>query len=432
MKSLTEIVVKVKAYFGGELNFFKNSGKIGLGIAVSQIAPILALPFLTRIYDPTAFGWLGIYIAASSILGIVVSGRFELSILLQENEEFAYRVRKLAEYFILAVTSVLILLVLFAGDFIVSSLAMKPIAWALFLVPFNAAVLGLIQVYIYHHNRHLRYSIIAKSKVIYSTSLIVFQLGIGLLGLTDVGLIIGFFVGTAAHALALRFQGVKSFRLKYTFNYKILVATFRENRVMLTQNAPHATINSVANNVPFFVLNRFFSEAVTGYYLMAMRLIQMPIQLVSEAISNVFSQRAVVLSKSDGQLRPFMVNLYTILALIGFTPFLVIALFGQTIFGILFGSEWVEAGLFASILSPALFLVLIVGPTSYVPIIFDEQYRAFVLGVIYAVLRLAALFIGVYFDNYYLCIMLYSLVICAMQAYYLTWYLRLAKTIQKA
>jgi O-antigen/teichoic acid export membrane protein len=427
LKSLTEIVVKVKAYFGGELNFFKNSGKMGIGIGISQVLPILALPLLTRMFDPTSFGWLGIYLAACNILGIVVTGRFELAILLQENEEFAYRVRKLCEYFILSTSTLFIALTLVLGDVLINILAMKPITWALILIPFNAAILGLIQVYTYHHNRLLKYSIIARSKVVYSTSLIGFQLGLGWMGFTETGLIIGFLVGTATHALALRFQNTPSFNVTFDISYRQLKNTFDENKIMLTRNMPHATLNSLSNNIPFFVLNRFFSEAVTGLYLMAIRLIQMPIQLISSAINNVFSQRAVELSKSNGQLRPFMLNLYTILASIGFLPFLVIALFGQDVFRILFGPEWIEAGLFASLLSPAMFLVLMVAPTTYIPIIYNQQARALNLEVIHTSSRVAALFIGVYFENYYLSVMLFSLVTCAMQAYYMSWYLRLAK-----
>ncbi|NJW55081.1 translocase, partial [Salinimicrobium sp. CDJ15-91] len=70
----------------------KNMLTLISGTSIAQLIPVAISPFLTRIYSPQDFGILGLFIAITSILGYVVNGRYELAIMLPDNDDDALNV----------------------------------------------------------------------------------------------------------------------------------------------------------------------------------------------------------------------------------------------------------------------------------------------------------------------------------------------------
>ena len=54
------------------------------GTTLAQAIPILLSPALTRLYSPESFGALGAYIAASAILIVIATGKYENALLIQK------------------------------------------------------------------------------------------------------------------------------------------------------------------------------------------------------------------------------------------------------------------------------------------------------------------------------------------------------------
>ena len=93
-------------------------------------------------------------------------------------------------------------------------------------------------------------------------------------------------------------------------------------------------------------------------------------------------------------LTPLIVKATGVLAVVGFLPFAVVIVFGPSMFGFVFGSEWVEAGIYARWVALMLFFLFINKPAiSSVPVLrIQKGYMYF--GFISAGIKIAALYLG--------------------------------------
>jgi hypothetical protein len=77
-------------------SFARNVSLLAGGTALSQVLAILVSPILTRIYMPSDFGALQIFIALMSLVVVAAAGRYEVALLLPEDEQSAIDVLAVA------------------------------------------------------------------------------------------------------------------------------------------------------------------------------------------------------------------------------------------------------------------------------------------------------------------------------------------------
>ena len=75
--------------------FNKNVLLLASGTAFAQALPIVISPILTRIYTPSDFGTLSLFIAIVSIFASIANGRYELAIMLPKKDENAVERKRL-------------------------------------------------------------------------------------------------------------------------------------------------------------------------------------------------------------------------------------------------------------------------------------------------------------------------------------------------
>ena len=83
------------------------------GNIISQSLPIAISPILTRIYTPADFGLFSILISISMIFGSISNGRYELAIMLPQNEEDAINITALGFFITLLITIILLIIIFF-------------------------------------------------------------------------------------------------------------------------------------------------------------------------------------------------------------------------------------------------------------------------------------------------------------------------------
>ena len=67
--------------------YSKNVLTLLSGTVIAQALPILFAPVLTRIFSPEEFAVYGVYIAVVMFCTVLSSGRYELAIILPEDDE---------------------------------------------------------------------------------------------------------------------------------------------------------------------------------------------------------------------------------------------------------------------------------------------------------------------------------------------------------
>ena len=66
--------------------YLKNILVLSSGVGISQLIPLIALPFLTRYYSPYDFGILAIFLALTQLIAISSTLRLEMAVVLPKND----------------------------------------------------------------------------------------------------------------------------------------------------------------------------------------------------------------------------------------------------------------------------------------------------------------------------------------------------------
>ena len=187
-------------------------------------------------------------------------------------------------------------------------------------------------------------------------------------------------------------------------------------------------LNNLSGAFPVFILSAYFSTAIAGFYTFGYMILYRPVNLVANAFYQVMFQRFVEKKHDNSSIAPevklFLKRTIQLLLL----PFIVMGVFFPEIFAFLFDDKWIEAGRYAQIILPWIFMVSLVMPLSFIPDLYKKQRVAMIIDGVKLVARLVALMVGVIMENVYIGLALYSGLSTIIIGYSLFWYLQLVKT----
>ncbi len=335
--------------------FTKNVLILMTGTAIAQAIPIAISPILTRIYTPEDFGVFALYLAVVSVFNVIATGRYELAIMLPEEDGDAANIVLLSILIAVVVSFFSLIVVFFFNNEISLFLGNPEISGWLYFVPISIFFSGVYQSLKYWNNRNRQYRRMGKSNVLQTSSASITQVGLGLLLFRVGGLITGNLLGLFSGICLLAKPTRDSFfKKKYKLQIEAVITNARQYKKFPLYSSFGALLNSAASQIPVFIISKFFGAASTGFYSMAFKILNKPLTLISGAISKVLFQRVSILHHNNPELlRPFILKIFIILTTV-VVPFVVVFfLYGTQIFAWLFGSNWAVAGNYASILSIA-------------------------------------------------------------------------------
>lgn len=335
------------------------------GTSLAQVIPIAVSPILTRLYSPDQFGVFAIYIAMISIVGVIITGRYEQAIHLPSKESDAFHVTALSIGISIALSAILMILILIFSELIIKWIGGAALRPWLYLIPVSTLMIGVYQALSYWSNRKSKYKRLAISRTAQSGSSTLAQLGIGYAGGGMIGLqsgqIIGQIIATNVlirqiwceeknTILILKYPKMLALAKKYINFPKYLIAA--------------ACLNTAANQLPILLFATFYNISVVGYLSLTQRVMAAPLSLISNAIGDVFRQEASHAYIANKNCKEIYLKTLKRLILISFIPFLVFFFMAPRLFSIFFGENWRVAGVYAQILLPMAFLQFIVIPLS--------------------------------------------------------------------
>ena len=171
--------------------FSQNVLTLMTGTTLSQAIPIAISPILTRIYKPEDFGIYAIFVAIITILGSVVSGRYELAIMLPKSDEEAINIFSLGIIITLSMTLLTTMLVIIFNDSIIIMLNNQVMKFWLYLVPVSILLSGCHNLLIYFNNRLKDFNRLSNALIIRSSASAFVQLTVGFVKQGSAGLICG-------------------------------------------------------------------------------------------------------------------------------------------------------------------------------------------------------------------------------------------------
>ncbi|MDA3821220.1 MAG: oligosaccharide flippase family protein, partial [Bacteroidales bacterium] len=131
------------------------------------------------------------FVALTAILGSIVSGRYELAIMLPEEDEDAINVAALGLLIAMVFSISLMIPTIFLNGYITNLLGNQEISFWLYFVPFIVLMSGLYNVLKYLNIRKKLYKDIASATIYRSTVSASIQLGVGYVKSGVTGLISG-------------------------------------------------------------------------------------------------------------------------------------------------------------------------------------------------------------------------------------------------
>lgn len=344
--------------------FLKNVGTLFTGTSVAQILPLVISPFLTRVYSPEEFGILAMFVAFSSVIGVISTGRYELAIIQAKSDRMAVAVFALSISIALVLAVICLCLIIFVKVFFQIDIFVKELDIWLYLVPVNVFSVGLFQSLNYWFSRKELFKDLAYYKVIQSIINVTFC--VILFAVKDfpaLGLISGYVCAQVVTALLLL---KKSGLIKFVAEVKIyqMLELGRSFKKFPIFSAPGALFNTAAIQIPVLHVSKAFELVSVGYFNFVYKIIGGPLALLSMAISQVFLQR-ITSGKSEFLYRNVLLCAMS-LFLISVPVVAITFIYGKEIFSIVFGESWGNAGELAEILVFSIAIRFIVSPLSMV------------------------------------------------------------------
>lgn len=382
------------------------------GTVVAQLLPIIIAPILTRIYTPEQFGILAIYMAVISVLTPIVNARYELAISLPKQERNALALFALTTKINLVVTGIATLIVLIFKNNIIQIFSLEDGVWIL-LLPIGLFLTGLINSFTYINNRMERFNYLAKSKVYQASSMVFMQLGLGILKFGSFGLVMGYIVGQCLSILNLnRKLSIKQKITEEKIDKELILKVSKEYNEFPKYAMITHSMESFSAQTPNLFLTKFFGAATAGYYSLTNRTISMPLSLVGKAIGDVFLSNASKLYRERGECKEIYTKTLKALAVIPIIPFTILFIWGEELFGLVFGQEWEVAGSYMRLLLPAIYLQFISSPLSHMFIIAKKIKIDLVIQIVVFILSIGAFLIGnFYFKSVEFSLVLFSIVL---------------------
>jgi len=331
------------------------------GTSIGQVIPIIAFPLLSRIYTPSHIGGYAVVFALASILGGIAGMRLEVALVTAESEDRS-KILSLIFRVMWFISLSLLGIIYLAGKsfdlitFDVSIYSLLP----LFILALLNLTFATLQ---YYNTTFENFKVNSNSRILLAGGSVLFQILGGLL--FDPSIMILFLGRIMALVLSILFlgSGLDLIKIVREGNHQSLIIIRKYYRYIVYY-WPASLIDMVAFHLPIILIGSLFNPSLVGQYSFAYRGVSIPTATIGQAISQVFFKRFTDNLESKDNPYRTLLGTWSVLAVLGFLPFLGLYLYGTSLVPFILGDKWVQAGEIASIISPMAFLMFISTPTS--------------------------------------------------------------------
>lgn len=337
----------------------------GLGQAISFFASLIT----SRLFTPYEFGILGFFGSVIGVLGVFATGKYDLGIVVVKKEEDVDKLirlcRRLLFIFGIILTVIGAFLHLFCQEL---NLNETYVAW----MPFSGLAVFLTG---YSHVLYMFYTRVKGFKVLTVARILE---SIALNGLTIAFWFIGswaLLIGLlSAQLIAIIYYTIKIKNYDKTSAGKFSYSEIAKEHIDFPKyNIFLGFLDMYQSQNVILLGTIWFNTAIIGWYAFSMRLLQVPLWLVVRPISHVFFSKASENHRNGEKILPLVKKTILTSLLLAFPFFIVLLIFGPSLFAFFFGEQWRESGLISSILSFWMLLDLVRAPIAQIPVVIGKQ-----------------------------------------------------------
>lgn len=361
-------MILIKKLFG--IQIVKNLSILVSGSILAQIIAIGFQVVLRRLYTPEDFGAFAVYMSVVGIIVTLSALRYEQAIMLPKHAYEGIRVLMLSIFLIL-ITSILLIIPFVFFDKQIITLINFPLAykhWICF-IPISILVFGIAQAMNYYLIREKRFKLSAANKIVRRVFEGITQLFFGAAH-RSFGLFLGDLIGQIAVILSSWIRIIPALRTKITWS-ELKNSAIRYKDFPYKNGIP-SLMNALSLLLPIIIINRQFSEEITGYFDLARTVLIVPLSLITASLSQVLLQQFSEKRHQNKSIKKQAMGTFISLTIFALFFGLVIQFFGVYIFQFIFGQQWDNSGVYAGIMVWAFALKFIVSPFNIVFTAFER------------------------------------------------------------
>ncbi|HDM8628320.1 TPA: type 8 capsular polysaccharide synthesis protein Cap8K [Staphylococcus aureus] len=362
--------MRLKKFIGDSFLMILSSG-------IAQVILIITTPIITRLYSPTEFGEFTIFSNIAMILIPIINARYDLLIVNTKNDRSANILSQIS--FLISLLILLILIPIFA----ISAWLYPNFILDFIFIIIMLFLVSLTNIFTNYLNKERKYKVLSLINVFRAGSMALLQIIFGLLALGSLGLIIGFSLSYIA-GITL---GYKTFKKHFNIvrDKEETKALFLENKNQLVYSTPSILLNSLSFSVVVFFIGILYTNTEVGIYGMAIRVLGIPVTIISLGLSKIFMQQANDYYIEHGNFRNLLLKFSSILVIVSIILYVPLYLFSEELVNILLGHSWVDAITVIKIVIPLFVIRLIVSTVSLSVIVLQKQQLELILQALFLI-----------------------------------------------
>ncbi len=356
------------------------------GTLLAQVITFVLQIFIARVYTDVDKGLLGIYGSITSLVITVAALRYDLAVMLPDDDRAARVVHRLATRSIVVVSLLTSLALILASHWLTVHYHHSP-ELSRWLMGSGVTVFLIAEAtnLRYWLTRKGRFGDIARNGVVNALAIAGLQLALGVVfhgGLT--ALLCGTILGQLVSLVFLAVRAGDA-RTREAGEPTMRAVAARYRRMPLL-NGPNALVDAV-RNTGINLLIGAVAVAALGQFQLAWNILQVPVGLIAGSVGQVFLKK--LSDTPRGEMRPLVVRTLVRAALAAAIPFAVLYVIAPWLFPLVFGARWDQAGYFARALTPWLYMTVLTSPISNLFVVTENQQKMLVFAIFYCVVPLA-------------------------------------------
>lgn len=333
------------------------------GTLVGQAALFLTSLVTVRLFTPEEMGSFATLSAVAACLVALSTGRYEMAVPLPSSNADSITLARMSIVLASLFGMVLALVLLAARANGVQGWFADVLAYV-WAVPLLTVGLALFQVGSHLAIRSEDYSAIAWRSVLYPLVTGALQIGAGLLSTGSAGLVLSLVAGQTTAFLAMWIPAKKALQLD-TGEHTPWSELARKYARFPTFLSFSGVLNALSFQLPLILVSYVFGLQAAGQFGIAMKIVSLPVTLVGQSVGYVYTGRASKQhrTKSGGIWRLYKISSLK-LAILALIAGLGIYAWAPSVFPILLGDTWAQAGVFAQLMSLAVVGQIVAAPLS--------------------------------------------------------------------
>lgn len=194
----------------------------------------------------------------------------------------------------------------------------------------------------------------------------------------------------------------------------------KKYRDLVKFQLPNNCLLQVRDQLPSLLIGTFFGNTVLGYYSVSVKILNMPVSFIGQAVGKVFYQTISEMQRMGEQIGDYVERNFNRAINLAYFPVLGLFAVGDIAAVLFFGREYVEAGTFLRIVVFQTFFMFVITCTQGLEIVLRKQKYSLISTVVQSIFIVISIYVGKLADNVCISIILMVCVYCVIQVVYYT------------